>query len=111
MLNAEVSQQGDAVTVHLAGRLVGESACMLGKIVADQVQATGVDVVLDLEAVEQIDDEGLREVLLALKRARRAGGNLTLAQAQDTVRDALRASRLDEIIVVRDSLEGAFGRS
>ena len=81
----------EGVTVlDLAGRLVlGTGDEALRRAIGEQLAAGNNRLVLNLSQVTYADSAGIGEMVAATKRAQNAGGDLTLADARDRVRDLL----------------------
>jgi anti-sigma B factor antagonist len=65
-------------------------------------------IVLDLGGVEFIDSSGLGALVGSLVRARRVGGELCVARLDEELRQLLRASTLDRVLVPYTSVEEAL---
>jgi anti-sigma B factor antagonist len=75
------------------------------------VEATGpVNIVVDLTHVPFLDSPGLEFLLDLSIQLKEAGGSLRLANPNATCRDILSLTKLDQIILVCESIETA-GRS
>jgi anti-anti-sigma factor len=68
------------------------------------------DLVIDLSDVDRIDDAGIRGLVRGHTTAHRLGGSLRLTGLNDQVRAFLRATRLDAVFTMFDSLEAAQER-
>ena len=76
-----------------------------------QIQAALGDghrhLIVDLGAVARIDDAGIRGLVRGYTTARRLGGSLRLAGANEDVRDFLHSAHLDTVFPVVDSVDAA----
>lgn len=86
---------GTAVMLSLSGWLDTGSAPQLQAAVAE-IGAEVKDLVLDFEGVEYVSSSGLREVVLAERKMRRAGGTFTLIRVPLGVMDVFRMTGLDK---------------
>ena len=67
-----------------------------------------VKVVIDSTELEYISSAGLRVILTTAKKAKAAGGGLTIACATVNVKEVLSVSGFDAIFGMHDSVESAF---
>lgn len=67
-----------------------------------------IRVVIDAANLDYISSAGLRVVLTTAKKAKAAGGRLTIARGRDTVREVLQVSGFDAIFGLHDSVEAAI---
>ena len=90
-MRIERSIHGSISVIEAGGRVDRLSAEQLGSFLSYEIDAGGRQLVLDLQRVDSMGQDGLWEMMSALKRVRRADGDLRLAQPSDRVREALRA--------------------
>lgn len=102
-MRIERSSHGNILIIEAGGRVDRLSAEQLGSFLMYEINAGGRKLVLDLQRVDSMGQDGLWEMMSALKRARRADGDLRLAQPSDRVREALEMSGLDEIFRIYES--------
>ena len=107
MLAIEMHSQGGARVIEASGELAGAASRQLRRAMNSELNDGGKRFVLRLDGITGCDIGGLREIYFALKRARRAGGDLCLAMPSDSMREGLAASRLAEILRVYESLDEA----
>ena len=108
-MRIERSSRGSILVIEAGGRVDSVSAEQLGSFLSYEIDAGGRKLVLDLQRVETMGQDGLWEMLSALKRIRRADGDLRLAQPSDRVREALEMSGLDELFRIYESQAEAVG--
>ena len=108
MISIETSQTGRIIIIHVAGILESGNVALFSSAFSDEIYDGSPALVLDLIALDDIDYDGLRVLYAALKRARHAGGDLRLAQVQESVWNSLVASRLNEIFRSYSSLTEAM---
>ena len=104
----DVSERDGWQVVGVTGELELATAPRLRQQVVSLAGADCVRVILDLSGVDFIDSVGLGVVVGALKRTRGRGGDLRVVAPQERVRSLFALTRLDEIIVVADSVEAAL---
>lgn len=107
-MRIERSRHGNISVIEAGGRVDRASAEQLGSFLAYEIDNGGRNLVLDLQRVDSMGQDGLWEMMSALKRARRAEGDLRLAQPSDRVLEALEMSGLDEIFRIYESLAAAI---
>ena len=76
----------------------------LYSLLADETR----NVVIDLNEVDCINSQGLGTLISALTTLRKAGGNLRLARAGETVQNLLNITRLVKVFEIYDSVEEAL---
>lgn len=111
MIAIEITKEATATVIHLAGALDHGAFSQFGAAVSGQLGEGSNVIIIDMAKLDCIDESGLRQLFLALKKARRSGSNLLLAQPQERVWDALSASRLNEIFVIHETLSDALSSS
>jgi anti-anti-sigma factor len=85
------AQDGDGVTIAVAGEVDMATASQLADCLLDHVDA---DVVVDLSRVTFLDSAGLNVLVQAYKRVREAGHCFRTTGEQDHVLTVMRASGL-----------------
>lgn len=106
-MQVQVVQQ-EAVTVLIAeGSLDSLSADGLTQVLDVQINAGNTRLVVDLKAVHYTSSAGLRSLLMALKGARRVGGDLRLGAAQPNVMEVLSLAGFTSIIKTYDDVASA----
>ena len=111
MISIEITEAASATVSHLAGAHDSGAFADFDAAVSGQVGEGSHVIIIDLAKLDCIDESGLRQLLLALKHARRSGSDLLLAGPQERVWNALSASRLDEIFVIHETLSAALSNS
>jgi anti-sigma B factor antagonist len=98
MVDIHVSYQKEKVTlVEASGRVDSFNANEVGDALSGEISGGNVRIVLDLSHVDFMSSAGLREMVNSLKSARKASGDLRLAQPSDRVREVLEMAGLDTI--------------
>lgn len=99
----------ETVTVLIAdGSLDSLSADSLTQVLDAQIQSGKCRLVVDLKAVHYTSSAGLRSLLMALKGARRVGGDLRLAAAQPNVTEVLALAGFTSIIKTYGDVQSAI---
>lgn len=109
MIEINVSDRDAITLVEVRGRVDSMNANELGESLSEQIEAGNTRLVLDLNSVEYMSSAGLREIVTALKKVKRASGDLRLAQPSDRVREVLEMAGLDTIFRIFQSQADAIG--
>ncbi len=94
--------------VEIAGELDSTSVSALSQVIEEALEAEMRTLVVDLSGISTLDIDGLRGLNAGLKRVRRAGGDMRLAEPSDPALESLQASRLDEIFTIFESSQAAI---
>lgn len=106
-MQVQVIQQ-EAITLLIAqGSLDSLSADNLTQVLDAQIQAGHTKLVVDMQGVHYTSSAGLRSLLMALKGARRLGGDLRLGAAQPNVMEVLSLAGFTSIIKIYDDVPAA----
>ena len=92
------TKNGSAMEVAIIGRLDTESAPELDEALQDDVNDLD-SLTMDFAELDYISSAGLRE-LLKLKRGMRMGGELTVKNASEIVREVFNVTGFNELITV-----------
>jgi anti-sigma B factor antagonist len=109
MVEINVSGHDQVTLVEVQGRVDSMTANQLGEALNKEIDNGNVHVVLDLSSVDYMSSAGLREIVTALKKAKRAAGDLRLAQPSDRVREVLEMAGLDTIFRIFSTQSEAVG--
>ena len=107
-MRIERSNRGRILLIEAGGSIDRASAEQLGSFLQYEIDTGKRCLVLDLQDVTSLGQDGLWELATALKRVRHIRGDLRLAQPSDRVREALEMSGLDQLFRVFDSLADAL---
>jgi anti-sigma B factor antagonist len=72
------------------------------------VAVDGIELLLDLKEVEFIDSSGIGAIVYMVKRCRRSGGTVKIANVQGQVRDVFRMAGLDKALDIYPSIDTAL---
>jgi anti-anti-sigma factor len=109
MIDINVSGLDHVTLVEVSGRVDSMNANELGIALASEIDGGHHLIVLDLAGVDYMSSAGLRELVNSLKRAKKATGDLRLAQPSERVREVLEMAGLDTIFQIYDSQNEALG--
>jgi anti-sigma B factor antagonist len=108
-MDITISELKRVTLVEISGRVDGVNAPELGEALNTSIDAGHSRIVLDLSGVEYMSSAGLREMVAALKRARKGMGDLCLANPSERVREVLELAGLDTVFQVHPSQVKAVG--
>ncbi len=100
MIDIQVTGQSNVTLVEVHGRVDSMNADQLGTILTGEIEGGRAQIVLDLAGVEYMSSAGLREIVSALKRAKRGTGDVRIAQPSYRVREVLEMAGLDTILQI-----------
>jgi anti-sigma B factor antagonist len=111
MLEIRVTGQDGVTLVEVIGRVDSTNAEQLGEALIAEIEAGHTHIVLDLAGVDYMSSAGLREIVSALKRAKRGveGGDVRIAQPSYRVREVMEMAGLDTIIQIYPTQVEAVG--
>ncbi|GAB4510351.1 MAG: STAS domain-containing protein [Anaerolineae bacterium] len=109
MVEISVSGLDNATLVEVQGRIDSMNANQFGEGLAAPIEDGQVNIVLDLSGVEYMSSAGLREIVGSLKKAKRNGGDIRIAQPSDRVREVLELAGLDTIVQIFNTQLEAVG--
>ena len=109
MIDINVSTVANATLIEVGGRVDSMNANQLGEALSSEIDQGHTNVVLDLAGVEYMSSAGLREIVTALKKVKRASGDLRVAQPSDRVLEIFEMAGLDTIVQIFSSQREAVG--
>lgn len=109
MAEIEVTKNSGVTLVEVRGRIDSMNASQLGTSLSEQIDNGEVHLVLDLANVDFMSSAGLRELVTALKKVKKASGDMRLSQPSARVREVLEMAGLDTIFLIFDSQQEATG--
>ena len=94
---------------EVSGRVDSTNASELGLAMDRAADEGRSHIVLDLGGVEYLSSAGLREMVRVLKRVKRSGGDLRIANPSERVREVLELAGLDTIFEIYPTQVEAVG--
>jgi anti-sigma B factor antagonist len=92
----------NTTTYELKGRLDGTTAVKHEQALETLLVTQQPQVLIDMSELDLISSAGLRVLLLAAKKARANGGEVSLKAPKPSVREVLRISAFDKIMKIID---------
>lgn len=108
MVDVSVSNVESATLVEVSGRVDSMTAIQFGEGISSPIDSGETKIVLDLSGVDYMSSAGLREIVTALKKAKRIGGDIRIAQPSDRVLEVLEMAGLDTIVQIFPTQNEAF---
>lgn len=99
-------QHGDVVVVEVRGDLDVLTAPRLRDRLAELIDGGSRDVRVDLRPCDFVDSSGLSALVTAMKRARTAGGDVSLVCPKGNIRRLIEIVALDQVFTLHDDLSG-----
>ena len=104
-MDIQVESLGDRRIVRIKGKVTFEYCSNLQSRL-DGLAEKGVrEVVIDFREVPFIDSSGIGEVLRLLKRMREIGGDVTLMNPNQKLRDLFSIYRFDKFMKICDNVQ------
>lgn len=100
MLDINVAGVQNATLVEVSGRVDSMTADQFSEALMAPINQGNVNLVLDLAGVEYMSSAGLREIVAALKKVKRASGDLRVAQPTERVLEVFEMAGLDTILQI-----------
>ncbi|MBN1312485.1 MAG: STAS domain-containing protein [Anaerolineae bacterium] len=104
-----VTDMNRATLVKIAGRIDSSNAKEMGDTLNNHINQGARNIVVDLEKVDYMSSGGLRELVAALKRVKKDGGDLRLCSPSQRVQEVLELAGLDSLFQVFDTQVLAVG--
>lgn len=108
MANLSHEKQGNALILKPSRRVDSSNAKAFEDEASALVDAGPKLVVIDASDLDYISSAGLRVILTTAKKAKAAGGGLTIACARANVKEVLAVSGFDNIFGLHPSVEAAI---
>lgn len=109
MLDINVAGIDNATLIEVSGRVDSMTALQFGEALMAPIEEGHSNIVLDLVGVEYMSSAGLREIVAALKAAKRHSGDLRIAQPSERVLEVFEMAGLDTILQIYASQNEAVG--
>ena len=107
-----VRTQGTVVILELDGRLtLGEPVDQFRSAWTDALTTGSRSLILNLERVTMIDSSGIGTMIRCHSAVTQAGGQVKIAAANHTVRQAFKITRLDSLFEFHDTEAAAIAAS
>jgi|AMZC01.1.fsa_nt_AMZC01007160.1_8 anti-sigma B factor antagonist len=109
VMEINVSEMRRVQLFEVIGRVDSTNATELGTAMDKAVDDGKSNLVLDLSGVEYMSSAGLREMVRILKRVKRVGGDLRIANPSERVREVLELAGLDSVFEIYPTQVEAVG--
>ena len=108
-LEITVSEMKRVHLIEVGGRVDSLSANELGHSLAQIIDSGHHAMVIDLSNVEYMSSAGLREIVSALRRVQKTGGDIRVANPSERVMEVLELAGLDTIFKIYATQVEAVG--
>ena len=109
VMEINVSEMKRVQLFEVIGRVDSTNANELGAALDKAAEDGHTNLVLDLGGVDYMSSAGLREMVRVLKRVKRGGGDLRIANPSDRVKEVLELAGLDTIFEIYPTQVEAVG--
>lgn len=100
---------GDVLVISLTGRIVtGDPTAAFRELVYQAIELGAHKLLIDMSGVVFLDSSGIGELVNALLRVRKVGGQMKLAKLPDKVVELMRTTHLDSVMDIQESEEKAL---
>ena len=108
-MDFNINRQEKATVIELKGSLLADLQTKdILQSVTDLISENKPNFVVDLAELKFINSSGLGMLLTALTKARKAGGDVLLANVPEQVSNLLVITKLSSIFQVKDSVDAAL---
>lgn len=99
----------DVGIYELNGNLIGETdGIPITESFSDKLEEGVLRFIIDLKGLQHINSSGLGVLITLLTKARKVGGELTLANPSDYIKNLLLITKLNTIFQIHTSVEEAI---
>lgn len=107
-MNINIERKPNTVIIKPLGEIDLHNSPQLRKTLQEVIKQNTVNLLINLEAVSYVDSSGLATLVEVFQQISKQGKKLALFSLQDTVKNVLSITRLDEIFPIYPSLEEAL---
>jgi anti-sigma B factor antagonist len=108
-MEIDVKELNRADLIVVNGRVDSSTAPELGQVLNDVIDRGTVNLVVDLSDITYMSSAALRELVAALKRVKKAGGDLRLCAPSERASEVLDLAGLSSIFTIYESQVDAVG--
>lgn len=100
---------GDILVISPTGRIVaGDATAAFRELVDQAVELGAVKILVDMSGVTFLDSSGLGELVHALIRVRKAGGQLRLTRLPEKIANLMHITHLDKVMDIENDEAAAM---
>ena len=89
----------ELVKFTIAGRIYSSNADALEKHLEKALEEKSFNIILNMEQVDYISSIGIRVILKKYMEVKKAGGKLEIEMPSENVRNVLKITALDEMLI------------
>ncbi len=109
VMACSVRRQGPIVLVDIQGKLsLGEGVDQFRAAITEALAAGAKEVIVNLAHVPRLDSSGIGGLIRSHALIKQGGGRMALVNPTEAVRQALKITRLDQVITCYDSESDAL---
>ena len=108
-MEISITDMNRTTLLKVSGRVDSSNANQLGDTLNDRINSGALNIVVDLEKVDYMSSGGLRELVAALKRVKKDGGDLRLCAPSQRVQEVLELAGLDSLFQIFETQVLAVG--
>ena len=95
--------------LEIEGRVDSNTASTLNEVLNERIDQGTSNIVVDLSQVSYMSSAGLRELVSALKRVRKGGGDLRLCTPSERVNEVIELAGLNSLFEIFNDRTMAVG--
>ncbi len=103
-----VETQGEVSLIKLGGKIIGDAVPEFEATLRDQMAEVGLQLILDMQAVELLDSTGLGVLVGCYTSLRRRGGGIMLTYVPPHIKEILQLTRLNAVFDLYESNKEAL---
>ena len=89
----------DYVKFTITGRIYSSNADVFEKHLDKAIEEKSINIILNMNQVDYISSIGIRVILKIFMEAKKAGGKLSIEMPSDNIRNILKITALDEMLI------------
>jgi anti-sigma B factor antagonist len=107
-MNYQLSEQGNVIILSLSGKIMGgPEATEINDQINQLIDENKLKIVIDLDKVEWMNSSGLGILIGAVTLLKNNKGDLRLVNVSDRIKNLLKITKLESVLVRCNSLEEA----
>lgn len=108
IVTIERTHVGGKVVLHVTGRMDAENAVLFERECESCISEGTTSLVIDLNDLKYVSSMGLRSFVVIAQKLRDKGGDLRICRLTGLVRQVFEITRLNQVLLLHDSLESAL---
>jgi anti-sigma B factor antagonist len=105
MFEFKIEKKSNVIWVNLLGKLVNpDDASQLENSVAENLTDSSNSLILNLKELEYINSSGLNSLIKLFTRSRNLGGDATICNMNQSVKNLVLVTKLNTVFTITDSI-------